>query len=77
MDKSQVLKYLQEISEDLDTVDTDFHRALIAIDGNAFAASFDIKRSDLVLDARQIRNDLSVVIENLSLLIVAHDTEEE
>ena len=71
MEKSQVLKYLQEIWEDLDTIDTDFHRALSAIDG------FDIKRSDLVLDARQIRNDLSVVIENLSLLIVAHGTEEE
>tara|TARA_B110000091_G_scaffold183964_1_gene202928 strand:- start:15 stop:230 length:216 start_codon:yes stop_codon:yes gene_type:complete len=71
MEKSQVLKYLQEICEDLDTVDTDFHRALSAIDG------FDIKRTDLVLDARVIRNDLSVVIENLSLLIVAHDTEEE
>ena len=46
MDKSQVLKYLQEIWEDLDTIDTDFHRALSAIDG------FDIKRSDLVLDGR-------------------------
>jgi hypothetical protein len=71
MEKSQVLKYLQEIWEDLDTVDTDFHRALYAID------AFDIKRTDLVLGARVIRNDLSVVIENLSLLIVAHDTEEE
>jgi hypothetical protein len=71
MDKSQVLKYLQEIFEDLDTVDTDFYRALSAING------FDIQSSDLVLDARVIRNDLSVVIENLSLLIVKHDTEKE
>jgi hypothetical protein len=51
MDKSQVLKYLQEIFEDLDTVDTDFYRALSAING------FDIQSSDLVLDARVIRND--------------------
>ena len=71
MDKSQVLKYLQEIFEDLDTVDTDFYRALSAING------FDIQSSDLVLDARVIRNDLSVVIENLSLRIVKHDTEKE
>ena len=71
MDKSQVLKYLQEIFEDLDTVDTVFYRALSAIKG------FDIQSSDLVLDARVIRNDLSVVIENLSSLIVKHDTEEE
>lgn len=71
MDKSQVLKYLQEIWEDLDKVDTDFFLALAAID------KFDIKRTDLVLDARVIRNDLSVAIENLSLLIVKHDTEEE
>lgn len=71
MDKSQVLKYLQEIWEDLDKVDTDFFLALSAIN------KFDIKRTDLVLDARVIRNDLSVVIENLSSLIVKHDTEDE
>ena len=71
MDKSKVLKYLEEIWEDLDKADTDFFLALCAID------KFDIKRTDLVLDARVIRNDLSVAIESLSRLIGKLEIEEE
>jgi len=71
MDKSQFLKYLQEVWEELDTADTDFYLSIVAING------FDINLSDLVLDARQIRGELSVVIENLSHLICKHESEEE
>lgn len=71
MDNSQFLKYLQEVWEDLETADTDFYLSLAAINGT------DIKHSNLFLDARQIRGELSVVIENLSHLICKYETEEE
>lgn len=71
MDNSQFLKYLQGVWEDLDTADTDFWLSLTATNG------FDIKHSDLVLDARKIHDELWVVIENLTQLICKYETEEE
>jgi len=69
MDKSRALKYLNDVHADLDTVDNDFYRSLAAID------RFDLKNTDLVLNAHVIRNDLAVLIDNLSLLIADHDTQ--
>jgi len=69
MDKSIALKYLNEIHTDLDAVGSDFHFALKSLEGRGF------KDSDLFVEALATSQRLSVMIDELSELIVEHDEE--
>jgi len=69
MDKSIAVKYLNEIHTDLDAVGSDFHFALQALESHGF------KDSDLLVEARATSQRLSVMIDELSELIVEHDEE--
>jgi len=69
MDKSIAIKYFNDIHTDLDAVGSDFHFALQALDRHGF------KDRDLVVEARAIYQRLSVMIDELSELIVEHDEE--
>ena len=69
MDKSIAVKYLNDIHTDLDAVGSDFHFALQALERHGF------KDSDLVVKARATSQRLSVMIDELSELIVKHDEE--
>jgi len=64
MEKLQVLKYLQGIHEDLEPVRSDFFFTLQALKEND---------SDLVKEARAIREALEESSEKLEQLIVKHD----
>ena len=64
MEKLQVLNYLQGIHEDLEPVLSDFFFTLQALKEND---------SDLVKEARAIREALEDSSEKLSQLIVKHD----
>lgn len=69
MDKSIAIKYFNDIHTDLDAVGSDFHFALQALERHGF------KDRDLVAEARAIYQRLSVMIDELSELIVEHDEE--
>ena len=69
MDKSIAVKYLNDIHTDLGAVGSDFHFALQALERHGF------KDSDLVVEARATSQRLSVMIDELSELIVKHDEE--
>ena len=69
MDKSIAIKYFNDIHTDLDAVGSDFHFALQALERHGF------KDRDLVVEARVTYQRLSVMIDELSELIVEHDEE--